>query len=160
MMEFQSTPPSGEGSDSAAIRSGGARQFQSTPPSGEGSDTQILWVAHRFDHVSIHAPFRRRERPASCSDDPRSPSVSIHAPFRRRERHSELCSPLHTARFQSTPPSGEGSDVFPVPGPPVRTVSIHAPFRRRERLSQVKNCSPFFMVSIHAPFRRRERLGA
>ncbi len=131
--EFQSTPPSGERSDrlSTATRSmlerfqstppsereerpcsehvAKVRLFQSTPPSGERSDAAR--VRAQSELVSIHAPLRREERPASA--EPHQ-LVSIHAPLRREER------PHRSQRGVN--PSGAGS-----------AVSIHAPLRREER---------------------------
>ncbi len=60
-------------------------------------------------------------------------TVSIHAPSEREER--PVVTELRPSLFQSTPPSGERSDVDPRNHfvLQLRKVSIHAPLRREER---------------------------
>ncbi len=143
---FQSTPPlRREERHAQTARRDPQGQFQSTPPSGERSD------GHRCAQevvcaVSIHAPSGER------SDDT-GRLVSIHAPLRREERHRHTCSsdrrcivfqstppPERGATetcgaqfvFQSTPPSGERSDIDDFQSR-LCHVSIHAPLRREER---------------------------
>ncbi len=62
--------------------------------------------------VSIHAPLRREERRAEVRRRKMQRLVSIHAPLRREERQMQFVHNKHTRWFQSTPPSGERSDVY------------------------------------------------
>ena len=67
----------------------------------------------------------------SISDD--SVSVSIHAPLRREERRCCWTRSIRVVWFQSTPPSGERSDLLTCQHGRRGLVSIHAPLRREER---------------------------
>ena len=108
---FQSTPPSGERSDAhITSMSSWASVFQSTPPSGERSDRHGGRKRHH-SCVSIHAPLRREERLPAGLDGEIVRAVSIHAPLRREERRTSSMLSPYSAQFQSTPPSGERSDM-------------------------------------------------
>ena len=132
---FQSTPPSGERSDP---RRGAwrplVRGFNPRPPPERGA-TRLQPLGFELLHVSIHAPLRREERlqkhrppvahvcvsihaPLRREERLRARTVSayldrvsIHAPLRREERRSANSWGRNPWQFQSTPPSGERSDV-------------------------------------------------
>ena len=86
--------------------------FQSTPPSGERSDISKLIIGSTLTTVSIHAPLRREERLSSRGAVVVIDGVSIHAPLRREERQHQAQGTRRGNGFQSTPPSGERSDLL------------------------------------------------
>ena len=91
------------------------------------------------------------------ADDIRLTGVSIHAPLRREERRKLGGEPGSAALFQSTPPSGERSDLDGSnrakwqerfnPRPPPERGATRRVQKHRDRDG----------VSIHAPLRREER---
>ena len=131
--------------------------------------------------VSIHAPLRREERHQSIDAVSRFFAVSIHAPLRREERpalmfdssapwafqstppsgeRSDLAIAvcrIWTRRFQSTPPSGERSDCLPSSGRTGNGSFNPRPPPERGATLAAPNTPADHLVSIHAPLRREER---
>ena len=147
-MEFQSTPPSGEGSDAPKPSSQLAKAMGFNPrPLPEKGATDMPRAADGSDTVSIHAPFRRRERPLrdtdyqrACSFNPRplpekGATQQLYGAaaldsFNPRPLPEKGATPrssgsrIASITFQSTPPSGEGSDL-----PAVQMTRVHLRFQ-------------------------------
>ena len=131
---FQSTPPSGERSDSCWHRLPMPKpKFQSTPPSGERSDSRSQPAYH-------------------CANgfNPRPP------PERGATELARLA--LESCQgFNPRPPPERGATARLGMRRTAREVSIHAPLRREERLKSSHVLWGSSRVSIHAPLRREER---
>ncbi len=151
-------PPERGATGSIPTPAAASARFNPRPPPERGATN---WGVHLrlHDGVSIHAPLRREERRRCSIAVHQDPMVSIHAPLRREERRIWCRCRSGQRRFQSTPPSGERSDICATSSTRwQRAVSIHAPLRREERRRAKSRAERIAGVSIHAPLRREERL--